>query len=92
MSKVAPSAMAMYNNTIGEILDEIYRARGMFPQMNSAHEGIAIIEEEFLELREHVYMKQKNRFLPDMRKEAIELAAMAVCFACEVCDEENGRK
>lgn len=92
MTKPVPSEMAVYNTTIGEILDEIYRARGMFPNMNTAHEGIAVIEEEYLELRQHVYMKQKNRNLVAMRKEAIELAAMAVCFACEVCDEETGRK
>lgn len=81
-----------YKSTMQETLSEIHRARGMFPTMNTAHEGIAVIEEEYLELRQHVYMKQKNRDLVAMRKEAIELAAMAVCFACEVCDEETGRK
>lgn len=59
---------------------------------NSAHEGYGIILEELDELWEHVKTKQKRRDLEAMRKEAIQVAAMAVRFALEVCDEERGRR
>lgn len=68
-------------------------AAAVWPAMNSAHEGFAVIQEEFnKELWEHVCMKQKNRNLAAMRKEAIQVAAMAIRFAIEVCNEERGRK
>lgn len=63
-----------------------------FGPFNSAHEGFAILLEEVDELKAHVWAKQKNRDLKAMRKEAIQVAAMAVRFALEVCDETRGRK
>jgi hypothetical protein len=76
----------------GEVADEL-KAASVWPAMNSAHEGFAVIQEEFnKELWEHVCMKQKKRDLAAMRKEAIQVAAMAIRFAIEVCNEERGRK
>lgn len=63
-----------------------------WPAMNSAHEGYAVLLEEMDELWEHVKTKQKRRDLDAMRKEAIQVAAMALRFALEVCNERNGRK
>lgn len=64
-----------------------------WPPMNSAHEGFCVIQEEFnKELWEHVCMKQKNRDLTAMRKEAMQVAAMAIRFMIEVCNEERGRR
>lgn len=83
-----------YDQVLDEVRSEVNRARWelKFPPMNSAHEGLAVLEEEVHELRAHVYMNQKKRDLAAMRKEAIQVAAMAVCFANEVCDELAGRK
>lgn len=74
-----------------EVLGEILEARTNWPPFNSAHEGFAILNEEFDELKEHVWTNQKRRDLHAMRKEAIQLAAMAIRMAIEVCDERRGR-
>jgi hypothetical protein len=71
---------------------EVRRAKAMWPQFNSAHEGFAVLNEEVEELWYHVKTNQKRRDLPAMQKEAIQVAAMAMRFASEVCDEEWGRK
>lgn len=63
-----------------------------WPPMNSAHEGFAVLAEEVDELWEHVRINQKKRDLVLMRKEALQVAAMALRFAVEVCNEERGRR
>lgn len=70
---------------------EVSRARAMWPEFNSAHEGFAILMEEVDELKSHVWMNQKKRDLAAMHKEAIQVAAMAIRFASEVCNEKRGR-
>lgn len=75
-----------------DLLVEVREAQKNWPAANSAHEGYAILLEEMDELKAHVWTNQKKRDLTAMRKEAIQVAAMAVRFAAEVCDEVNGRK
>lgn len=58
---------------------------------NSAHEGFAILHEEFDELKAHVWTNQNKRDLAAMRKEAIQVAAMAIRFVHDICNEERGR-
>jgi len=59
---------------------------------NSAHEGFGVLHEEFDELKAHVWTHQRRRDLPSMRKEAIQVAAVALRFAAELCSEERGRR
>jgi hypothetical protein len=75
-----------------EVTHEALTGAMLFGTFNSAHEGFAVLLEEVDELKAHVWMKQKNRDLPAMRKEAMQVAAMAMRFALEVCDEQRGRK
>ena len=79
-------------DVIGELEDEYTRAAATFPPFNSAHEGFAILAEEVDELWGHVKVNQKRRDLAAMRKEALQVAAMALRFALDVCDETRGRK
>lgn len=100
LSLKGPSAVIVreepnYDRAWDDAYAEIHRARvtlGHAP-MRSAHEGWAVIYEEFIvELGAHVWMNQKKRDIAAMRAEAIQVAAMALCFAAEVCNEETGRK
>jgi hypothetical protein len=79
-------------STVKEVYFETEKAMGIWPPMNSAHEGYAVLAEELEELWCHVRTNQKKRDLGAMRKEAIQVAAMAVRFALEVCSEDRGRK
>jgi len=77
---------------ISEVHAEVRRASSLWPAFNSPHEGFAILLEEIDELKAHVWMNQKRRDVAAMRAEAIQVAAMAVRFAIDVCGETTGRK
>jgi len=74
------------------VIEEVASAIENWPAMNSAHEGYAVLLEEVDELKAHVWTNQKRRDISAMKKEAIQVAAMAIRFAYEVCNEERGRK
>ncbi len=80
------------DTVIAEVRTELERAVALYPSMHSAHEGHSIIEEEYEELWEHVRFKPARRVISSMRGEAIQLAAMAIRFALDVCNEEVGRR
>lgn len=73
-------------------LAEAKWAAERWPAYNSAHEGFAVIHEEFDELKTHVWTNQKRRDLAAMRAEALQLAATALRFAADCCTEERGRR
>ena len=77
---------------IDEVREELLLAMQDWPAFNSAHEGFAVLLEEIDELKAHVWTNQKRRDLDAMRKEAKQIAAMALRFMIEVTDEINGRK
>lgn len=70
-----------------DVLNELISARDHFPPMRSAHEGYAIILEEMEELWTEV--KNDKRSVGHrkalMRKEATQVAAMALAFMVECC-------
>ena len=67
----------------GLIESEYRRARDKFPSFNSAHEGLAVLWEEFEELKAEVFVK--NSSTVKMRNEAIQVGAMALAFIVECC-------
>lgn len=74
-------------NELDEVQDELNWATNHYPPFRSAHEGFAIIEEEFLELRKEVFRKPNKRSKVKMRKEAKQVAAMATRFMVDICKE-----
>ena len=78
----------IYLTEIGEdIINEAARATKLFAPFNNAHEGLAVIWEEFEELKVEVFKHQSKYDLGAMRKEAIQLGAMALRFVYDVCKE-----
>lgn len=71
---------------------ELASAMVHFPPLNSAHEAFAVLKEEVDKLWDHVKTSQKLRDIAAMRKEAIQVAAMALRFAQDICDWGRGRK
>jgi len=73
-----------------EIADEFVRAveKYGFPEFHSYHEGYAVIKEELDELWEEVkkYPKQDNE---NLRKEAIQIGAMALRFIYDLLQREG---
>lgn len=77
----------------GEAQDEAMRAADAYPAFHSAHEGFAVLLEEVDELKAHVWTRQGTRDVKRMRREAIQVAAMALRFVADCCaDEERGQR
>ena len=75
-----------YEAAILDVLEEIRSARATHAPMRGAHEGYAVLLEEVDELWDEV--KDRRRDVAKMRREAVQVAAMAVAFMVEVCAVE----
>lgn len=71
---------------------ELYSALSKFSPFNSAHEGFSVLKEEVDELWDEVKAKQGARDVDKMRKEAVQVAAMAIRFILDVCYDGRGQK
>lgn len=64
---------------------EVSRAKELFPSMFiNQHEAIAVIREEYLELEQECFKNQRDYSLELQRKEAKQLAAMAIRLMIEL--------
>lgn len=70
---------------LAEVKHELFRAMAKHAPMHSAHEGFSIIAEELDELWEHV--KADSATTIDGREEALQVAAMGMRFALDVCGD-----
>lgn len=77
MTKYYPEALAL-------VMEELISATKVHGPFHSAHEGISVIEEEFIELRDEVFLKESKRIPEDMIEEAKQLAAMGLRFLIDV--------
>jgi len=73
-----------------EVMRELASAMATNAPMHNAHEGYAVILEEVDELWDEVKLNPRKNPQRNttMRKEAIQIAAMAVRFVLDVCDKE----
>lgn len=69
-----------------EACAELTRARHKFGKFASAHEGYAVLREEVDELWDEV---KRNGSKERMRAEAIQVAAMALRFVEDLCEEDR---
>lgn len=83
---------ALMNCASDDVWDELLAATKKFPPFNSAHEGYGIILEELDELWDEVKAKQGARDVEAMRKEAMQVAAMAIRFMVDICDGQAGQR
>lgn len=67
-----------------DVIDALIKAKTKHANMHSAHEGHSVIREEFEELWDHV--KADTGKSPEARKEALQLAAMAIRYVLDVID------
>lgn len=65
---------------VNEVVHELDYALSKFPAMRSPHEGYAIILEEMDELWQEIRKQHHVRTKDAMRKEAKQVAAMAIRF------------
>ena len=68
------------------VINELDRATRLNGSFNSAHEGYAVILEELDELKAEVWKKACYRNIEAMKREAIQVAAMAIRFVTDVCN------
>jgi hypothetical protein len=67
------------------MIEEYKKARQKFGPFDNGHEGLAVIWEEFEELKTFVFGKnQTPEQVENARRECVQLAAMAMAFALEV--------
>lgn len=86
-----PFPISHYRQAAVDIVAELINARKYHGPMTSAHHGYAVMLEEMDEVKAHVWVKQKNRDQAAMRKELVQLAAMAVAMIVEIADADNRR-
>jgi hypothetical protein len=63
---------------------ELLRAMALFPAFHSSHEGLAVIWEEFEELKKHVW--ENTGSTSRAMDEAIQLAAMALRYVYDLAE------
>jgi ADP-dependent phosphofructokinase/glucokinase len=68
-----------------EVFEEVQRARNLYTAFNSNHEGYATLLEELDELWDEIKKNKPREWTEEMRKEAIQVAAMAVRFIYDRC-------
>ena len=67
------------------IQPELERVISKFPDFNSSHEGYAVILEELDELWSAIKSKDIGPY--EMTTEAVQVAAMAMRFLVNLCDD-----
>lgn len=73
---------------LADVLEEVKKATANWGSFHSAHEGYAILQEEVDELWDLVKVNQRRHDRRAMRKEATQVAAMAIRFMLDLCHDD----
>ena len=87
LSEAGPSSGCDIVDVLEEVHEEVHRARKKHPPQNSPHEGYAVLKEEVEELWDEI--KADNGRSPSARKEAIQIAAMAIRYILDNIDNQT---
>ncbi len=68
-----------------QVKSELIRASRLYPKFHSNHEGYAVIKEELDELWDEIKQSKETRGNDKMKKELIQIAAMAIRFIENLC-------
>ena len=74
----------LFGDALEEVRAEYNWAIDHFPKFSSPHEGLAVIREEYLELEQEVFKQHNQRTIEALRKEARQVAAMALRFMVDL--------
>lgn len=80
------------DDLIADVRAELEYAVERYPSFNTAHEGYAVLLEEVDELWDQVRVKQGSRSKDLLLAEAIQVAAMALRFALDCCDDQAAQR
>ena len=72
------------NTATEEIRLELLQASKKFGAFSSPHEGLAVILEEYEELKAEVFKKSEERDIEKLHKEAKHVAAMGLRFMVDL--------
>lgn len=75
------------DGVLDTIKQEYLQAAIVYEPMHSAHEGFAVLKEEVDELWAEVCKRPSRRDPQAMKREAVQVAAMALRFLIDVCAE-----
>ena len=75
---------ARFDMVLDDAKAELLKALGKHAAITSPHEGWSVIFEELEELREHI--RADSGHSSDARKEALQIAAMGMRYALDLCD------
>jgi hypothetical protein len=77
-------------NFTDHMIDEYFMAREKFGPFDNGHEGLAVIWEEFEELKQFVFGKDHTEEqIVNARIECVQLATMAMAFYVELLIYDN---
>jgi hypothetical protein len=83
----SPQGDPLMSTFWSDVTGELTRAREAHAPLNSAHEGLAVIQEEVFELQQEVYKKREQRDRHAMYAELVQIAAMAWRMATDILPE-----
>jgi hypothetical protein len=82
-------ALKGLNAALVDLREEIAFALGRFGDFASMHEGYAVILEELEELWQEIKVKQESRDYEKLRKEALQVSAMALKLVLTIEHKEE---